>query len=448
MLWLKNVQVVDPAQDLLALRNILVKGERVLEISVSFKEEEVRAKAEGETIEMLDGGGKLLFPGLIDVHTHLREPGQEEKEDIASGARAAVRGGFTSILAMANTKPVIDQRALVEFVRAQGERTGLARVYPIAAVTKGMHGKELVEMMDLTKGGAVGFSDDGHGIQNAEVMRLALEYAKLTGFPIISHCEDSHLAGEGVMHKGLASARLGLRGIPSCSESIMVARDLMLAEETSGVLHLAHISCRQSVDLIRQAKKKGVNVTAEVNPHHLIFCDKDIKLTGTSLKVNPPLRTENDREALIEALLDGTIDMLATDHAPHTWEEKTRPFAEAPFGINGLETSLAAIWQYLVVTGRLSVTRLIEAWSLAPARRFGLVGGTLKPDQVADMVLFDPNYSVKFNSENLASKAQNTPFLNQELKGYPIMTWVGGRLVSQMSGQAVKGKGQLGESRI
>lgn len=438
MLWLKNVQIVDPSQDLLALRDILVKGERVLEISDSFTEDEIRAKAEGETLEIFNGGGKLLFPGLIDVHTHLREPGQEEKEDIASGAAAAVRGGFTSILAMANTKPVIDQRALVEFVCAQGERTGLARVYPIAAVTKGMQGKELVEMMDIAKGGAVGFSDDGRGIQNAEVMRLALEYAKLTGFPIISHCEDSDLAGEGVMHKGLVSARLGLRGIPSCSESIMVARDLMLAEETSGVLHLAHISCRQSVELIRQAKKKGVNVTAEVNPHHLIFCDEDIKLTGTSLKVNPPLRSVDDREALIEALLDGTLDMLATDHAPHTWEEKIRPFAEAPFGINGLETSLAAIWHYLVATGRLSVTRLIEAWSLAPARRFGLAGGTLKPGQVADMVLFDPNFSIKFSPENLASKAQNTPFLNQELKGYPIMTWVGGKRCSRFDVRGAK----------
>jgi dihydroorotase len=430
MLWLKNVQIVDPAQDLAAVRDILVKDAGIFEISVTFQEEEVQAKAEGETLEVLDGGGRLLFPGLIDVHTHLREPGQEEKEDIASGAEAAVRGGFTSILAMANTKPVIDQRALVEFVRAQGERAGLARVYPVAAVTKGMQGQELVEMMDLAAGGAVGFSDDGHGIQNAEVMRLALEYAKLSCLPIISHCEDDALAAKGVMHKGLVSARLGLKGIPSCAESVMVARDLMLAEETSGVLHLAHISCRQSVDLIRQAKKKGLNVTAEVNPHHLIFCEEDVQLTKTSLKVNPPLRTTDDREALLEALLEGTIDMLATDHAPHTWEEKARPFAEAPFGINGLETSLAAVWHYLVAPGILSVKRLLEAWSLAPARRFGLAGGSLKPGQRADMVLFDPDRTLEIKTENLASKAQNTPFLHMKLQGCPVMTWVGGRLVA------------------
>lgn len=430
MLWLKNVQIVDPAQDLAAVRDILVKDARIFEISVTFQEEEVQAKAEGETLEVLDGGGRLLFPGLIDVHTHLREPGQEEKEDIASGAEAAVRGGFTSILAMANTKPVIDQRALVEFVRAQGERAGLARVYPVAAVTKGMQGQELVEMMDLAAGGAVGFSDDGHGIQNSEVMRLALEYAKLSCLPIISHCEDNALAAKGVMHKGLVSARLGLKGIPSCAESVMVARDLMLAEETSGVLHLAHISCRQSVDLIRQAKKKGLNVTAEVNPHHLIFCEEDVQLTKTSLKVNPPLRTADDREALLEALLEGTIDMLATDHAPHTWEEKARPFAEAPFGINGLETSLAAVWHYLVAPGILSVKRLLEAWSLAPARRFGLAGGSLKPGQRADMVLFDPDRTLEIKTENLASKAQNTPFLHMKLQGCPVMTWVGGHLVA------------------
>lgn len=431
MLWLKNAEVVDPAQDLFALSDILVKDGKVLEISASFPEDTVRARAGGEEIEIIDGRGRLLFPGLIDVHTHLREPGQEEKEDIASGAQAAVRGGFTSILAMANTKPVIDQRALAEFVISQAKRAGLARVYPVAAVTKGMNGRELTEMIDLAQGGAVGFSDDGRGIQSGEVMRLALEYAKLTGLPLISHCEDDDLAGGGVMHKGLASARLGLKGIPSCSESIMVARDLMLAEETGGTLHLAHISCRQSVDLIRQAKQKGLNVTAEVNPHHLIYCDENISLTGTSFKVNPPLRTADDREALLEALLEGTIDMLATDHAPHTWEEKTRPFAEAPFGINGLETSLAAVWQYLVATGKLPVRRLAEAWSLAPAKRFNLAGGSLKPGQAADMVLFDPDCSVIIKAEDLASKSQNTPFLNQELKGYPVMTWVGGRLVSR-----------------
>ncbi len=424
MLWFKNVEVVDPAQNLSALSEILVKDGKILELSPSFPEETVQARTGEEELEIVDGRGRLLFPGLIDVHTHLREPGQEEKEDIASGARAAVRGGFTSILAMANTKPVIDQRALVEFVWAQGKRAGLARVYPVAAVTKGMNGQELVEMIDLAQGGAVGFSDDGRGIQNAEVMRLALEYAKLSGLPLISHCEDDNLAGGGVMHKGLAAARLGLKGIPSCAESIMAARDLMLAEETGGVLHLAHISCRQSVDLIRQAKQKGLDVTAEVNPHHLIFCDEDITLTGTSLKVNPPLRTADDREALLEALIDGTIDMLATDHAPIPGKKRParlpRPLLESMVGnLTGRGLAIPG------ATGKLPVRRLLEAWSLAPARRFNLAGGSLKPGQAADMVLFDPDCPVTIKAEDLASKAQNTPFLNQELRGYSVMTWVG-----------------------
>lgn len=433
MLWLRNVVIIDPGQDRQSStrQDVLVKDGKIFAISLELNREEVEMKSAGEHVEIIEGEGKLLFPGLIDVHTHMREPGQEEKEDIASGAQAAARGGFTSIMAMPNTYPVIDQRALVEFVRLQGERAGFARVYPVGAVTKGQKGEELVEMMDLVRGGAVGFSDDGRGIQNAGLMRLAFEYAKLTKMPIISHCEDSNLARDGFMHRGEISARLGLQGIPSSAESVMVARDILLAEETGGILHLAHISTKESVDLIRQAKKRGVNVTAEVNPHHLIFCDEDISLTNTSLKVNPPLRTAADREALIEGLVDGTIDMLATDHAPHTWEEKARPFAEAPFGINGLETALPAVWQNLVQTGRLTAKRLLEAWSLIPARRFNLPGGSLQAGQAADMVLFDPDQKEQIAVETLVSKAQNTPFLNQELQGIPVMTWVGGRLVNR-----------------
>ena len=249
-------------------------------------------------------------------------------------------------------------------MRLQGERAGYAHVLPIGTVTKGMQGIELVEMVDMKDGGAAAFSDDGKNIQNAEVMRLALEYAKLTGLPIISHCEDKDLAGEGQMRRGVASARMGLKGIPASAESVIVARDLLLAEETGGKLHLAHISTTESVDLIRQAKARGVNVSAEVNPHHLILCDEDISLTDTALKVNPPLGSRADRESLIEGLRDGTIDMIATDHAPHTQAEKARPFAEAPFGIASLETALSAVWQYLVLPGRLSLDRVIEAWSL------------------------------------------------------------------------------------
>ncbi|MDP4127189.1 MAG: dihydroorotase [Bacillota bacterium] len=431
MWWLKEVGVIDPSQTISSPCDVLIKDGKVLDIASSLTEVDVSAKAQGEAVETIEGKGKFLFPGLIDVHTHLREPGQEEKEDILSGSRAAVRGGFTTILAMANTQPVIDKRALIEFVRLQGERAGYAHVLPIGTVTKGMQGSELVEMADMKEGGAAAFSDDGKNIQNAEVMRLALEYAKLTGLPIISHCEDKDLAGDGLMRRGLASGRMGLRGIPGSAESVIVGRDLILAEETRGKLHLAHISTAESVDLIRKAKARGVDVTAEVNPHHLIFCDEDIKLNDTVLKVNPPLGSKEDREALIEGLKDGTIDMIATDHAPHTQAEKTRPFAEAPFGIASLETALSAVWQHLVVPGRLSLDRVVEAWSVSPAKRFGLNGGTLMPGAPADMVLFDPDYKEVIKPANLVSKARNTPFLGKSFQGLPVMVWVEGRLVQK-----------------
>ena len=431
MWWLKDVWVIDPSQKLSAPRDVLVKGRQVLEISSSMTEEEVLTKAQGEAVDAVNGKGKFVFPGLIDVHTHLREPGQEDKEDILSGSRAAVRGGFTTILAMANTQPVIDNRALVEFVRMQGERAGYAHVHPIGTVTKGMQGAELVEMATMKEGGAAAFSDDGKNIQNAEVMRLALEYAKLTGLLIISHCEDKDLAGEGQMRRGVASARMGLKGIPASAESVIVARDLLLTEETGGKLHLAHISTAESVDLIRRAKERGVDVTAEVNPHHLIFCDEDMGITETVLKVNPPLGSRTDRESLIEGLRDGTLDMIATDHAPHTQAEKTRPFAEAPFGIASLEIALSAVWQHLVVPGRISLDRVIEAWSFSPAQRFGLQGGSLVPGAPADMVLFDPDFSEVIDPATLVSKARNTPFLNKTLQGFPIMVWVEGRLVQR-----------------
>jgi len=434
VLWIKDAHLVDPARGISGRGSLLAREGRILKVVVG---EELTAEAvlthlgcsDLAEVAQVDGTGKYLFPGLVDAHVHLREPGQEEKEEIRSGARAAVRGGFTSILAMANTQPVIDTRALVEFVRLEGERAGKARVYPVAAVTKGMACKKLTEMVDLKAGGAVAFSDDGKGIQSAEIFRLALEYAKLTGCPVISHCEDTSLAGTGVMRKGVHSARLGLKGIPASAESAMVARDALLAGETGGRLHIAHVSTKESVQLIRAAKEAGVDITAEVNPHHLLFADEDVSLTNTSYKVNPPLPSRVDQEALLEGLLDGTIDMLATDHAPHTWEEKAKPFAEAPFGINGLETALAAVWQELVAKGKLTPEQLIELWAVNPARRFGLTGGTLAEGAPADLVLFDPEWRELVTTETRESKAHNTPFLGQELQGFPVMVWVGGRLV-------------------
>lgn len=431
MWWLKNVKVVDPEGGTTQIRDILFEGERIQEITAPLTLEEVQAKFPLHGgIQVIEGTGKYLFPGLIDVHTHLREPGQEEKEEITTGARAALKGGFTAILAMPNTEPVLDQRALVEFVRNQGERAGGARVYPIGAITKGQKGKELTEMVDLAAGGAKAFSDDGKEVQNSELLRLALEYVKLTGLPLISHCEDEDLARGGTMHKGEVSARLGLRGIPSSAETVMVARDLLLAEETGGKLHLAHISAKESVALIRAAKQRGVDVTAEVNPHHLLFTDQAVADSeyNPAYKVNPPLRSAEDKQALLEGILDGTLDMIATDHAPHTWEEKKKPFAEAPFGIAGLETALAAVWTYLVEPGMLPVETLLRAWSLNPARRFNLLGGSVQPGQMADLVLFDPERKERIEPGWFTSKSENTPFLGQELHGFAAMVWVGGQL--------------------
>lgn len=429
MWWFKNVKIVDLERGSTQTGDVLVEGEKILEVSGSLTEEEVQKRAKSE-VQVIDGTGKYLFPGLIDVHTHLREPGQEEKEEIATGARAALKGGFTTILAMPNTKPVLDNRALVEFVCRQGERAGAAKVYSIGAITKGEEGKELTEMVDLEAGGARAFSDDGREVQNAELLRLAMEYVKLTNLPLICHCEDENLARGGTMHKGEVSARLGLRGIPACAESVMVARDILLAEETGSKLHLAHISAKESVELIRAAKQRGVDVTAEVNPHHLIFTDEAIAESNynTSYKVNPPLGSAEDRDALLEGILDGTLDMLATDHAPHTWEEKKRPFAEAPFGIAGFETALAAVWTYLVQPGKLPVETLLKAWSLNPAQRFNLQGGSVQPGEIADLVLFDPEHQEKIEADRFISKAQNTPFLGQVLQGFASMVWVNGEL--------------------
>ncbi|MDR1604691.1 MAG: dihydroorotase [Gracilibacteraceae bacterium] len=426
MLWLKNAYVVDPIQGVSGVRDVVTRDGRILLLGRNIPADRL---ADGGEMEVVDCTGKYLFPGFVDAHVHLREPGQENKEDIASGSRAAVRGGVTSLICMANTEPVIDNQALVELVVRRGRQTGLARIYPLAAATKGLRGEELTEMAELQECGAVGFSDDGRGIQNGEIMRLALEYAKITGCPIVSHCEDAALAGQGVMRRGRAAAARGLAGIPATAESVMAARDVLLAGETGGRLHLAHVSTRGTLAALRAGKAAGWDITAEVNPHHLILTDEDVPLTNSSFKVNPPLPSAEDRESLLKALADGTIDMLATDHAPHTWEEKARPFAEAPFGMTALETALPAIWTYLVRPGLLSVERLVEAFARRPAERFALRAGTLRPGAAADMVLFDPDYEETVSAERMASKSANTPFLGRTLRGFPIKTWVEGRLV-------------------
>jgi len=384
-----------------------------------------------EQVRAIDAEGKLVVPGLIDIHVHLREPGQEAKETINTGTRAAARGGFTAVACMPNTEPAIDTRATVELVRAIASREGVTRVYPVGAITKGRQGQELCEFGDLREGGAVALSDDGSGIMKSDVMRRALEYSKTFDLPIICHCEDKDLAGNGVMHEGYWSIVMGLPGIPALAEELMVARDIELAMLTKARIHLAHISTRGSVELIRQAKAKGVRVTAEVAPHHLVLTDEAVKEYDTNTKVNPPLRCEEDIKALIQGLQDGTIDLIATDHAPHTHEEKNQEYQYAPFGLVGLETALGLAITVLVEPGYLTWEQLVEKMSTNPAKALGVVGGIIAVNQPADITIIDPKNSWTVDKHDFASLGKNTPFHGWQLVGKAQATIVAGKLVME-----------------
>jgi dihydroorotase len=364
---------------------------------------------------------------------HLREPGFERKETIATGTRAAARGGFTSVACMPNTRPVADNRAVVEFIREQARVSGVVNVYPIGAITKSSKGEELAEMADLAAGGAAAFSDDGQPVMNAQVMRLALEYARIGDWPLIAHCEDLHLAAEGQMHEGYWSMLLGLPGIPSSAEEVMVARDIRLAEITGSRLHIAHVSSAGTVELVRAAKKRGVKVTAEVTPHHLTLTDEIVAKSGfsTNTKVNPPLRTESDRQALLAGLKDGTIEVIATDHAPHTLEEKDREYNFAPCGISGLETAVPLVWTELIEQNVLGVEQLVACLTTNPARILGLAKGSLAVGAEADLTIIDPELSQTVRVAEFVSLGKNSPFDGFNLKGWPVATIVAGRLVMQ-----------------
>jgi len=420
-LLLKGGRVIDPTQNLDAKRDVLLADGKVAKI---------RARLEApERARVVSCAGLVVTPGLIDVHVHLREPGEEHKETIATGAAAAAAGGFTSICAMPNTDPPIDDPAAVGFVASEGRRAGAARVYPVGCISAGRAGKRLALVGEMVGAGAVAITDDGSPVMDSGLMRVALEYAQAFGIPVADHPEDLGLSATGHMNEGLVSTRLGLPGKPNAAEDIHIVRDLLLAELTGGHIHLQHVSTRFGVESIRQAKARGVRVTAEATPHHLTLTHESVDGYRTEAKMNPPLRTAEDRAAVREGLADGTLDTIATDHAPHHYDEKETAFAEAPNGIVGLETALGVILTKVVGEGVIDLPTMVERMSCAPAWAFGLPGGTLAEGSPADVTVFDPAEEWTVDPALFRSKSRNTPFGGWELRGRTRLTVVGGRVV-------------------
>ena len=420
-LLIANGRVLDPANGVDAVQDVLVQDGRISRIG--------RALRAPAGVERIDATGKVVCPGLIDVHVHLREPGHEYKETIASGTRAAAAGGFTAVCCMANTLPVNDNRAVADYILARARVEGVVRVYPIGAVTKNLDGAQLAELAELAEAGCVGFSDDGRCVMNAEIYRRAMEYALPFGVPVISHAEDCHLAHAGAMNEGIVSTELGLPGQPSAAEEVMVARDIVLAELTGAHLHIAHISTAGAVRMVREAKARGVRVTAEATPHHLLLTDEAVRSYDPNTKMAPPLRTKRDVEAVVEALVDGTVDCVATDHAPHALSEKEDEFAEAANGVVGLETAVPLLLDRLVRPGTLDLAALVTRLSVAPARLFNLPGGSLSPGANADITVLDLEEPWTVNPTRFRSRARNTPFAGLIGRGAPVMTIVGGARV-------------------
>ena len=428
------------------MRPILIRGGRIIDPSRGTDEitdlflADGKVQASGRDLghpddaQVLDATGKIVAPGLIDVHVHLREPGQEDLETVATGAMAAAAGGFSAVCAMPNTDPVTDNQAAVGFIVSQAQRAAKARVYPIGAVSLGQKGQQLAEFGELVGAGAVAVSDDGKPVASSHLMRTALEYARTFGIPVADHCEDPSLAEGGAMHEGLVSTRLGLKGVPAAAEEIMVARDILLAELTGGHVHLCHMSTRGSVELIRRAKDQGLRVTAEACPHHFTLTHEACEGYNTNAKMNPPLREPEDREAIRQGLRDGIIDVICTDHAPHHYDAKEREFDDAPNGIIGLETALGLAVSELVESGLLSLPDLVNRMSVMPARIFGLQGGSLAPGSPADVVVFDPKAEWTVRPERFYSKSRNTPFAGRRLRGRAETTVVRGQVVFARGG--------------
>lgn len=420
-LLIKNGRVIDPASGTDDTLDILIERGKIVDI---------KTKIDGDGPKIIDASRLVVAPGFIDIHTHLREPGQEDKETIHTGSLAAAKGGFTSIACMPNTTPVNDNRGIIEYILSEAKKSAVVNIFPIGAVTKGQKGEELTDMADMVDAGAVAFSDDGLPIMNNYLMRRTLEYSKLLNILIIDHCEDTNLSSGGVMHEGYYSYLLGLTGIPSFSEEIMVSRDIILAEKTDARIHIAHLSVKGAAELVREAKKKKLKVTAEVTPHHLFLTDASLENFDTNLKVNPPLRTKDDVKALIEAVKNGVVDVFATDHAPHTPDDKEVELDQAPFGINGLETAVSLFLDKLVHKNIISLQKFIEMISTNPALILGFENkGRIYIGGDADLTILNLRKEIIVDVNRFKSKSRNNPFHGWKLKGAPEMTIVGGKIV-------------------
>jgi len=423
-LLLKGGRVVDPAQGIDEVADLLIEDGIIAGRGAGL---------DADGAEVLDVAGLIVAPGFIDMHVHLREPGQEYKEDVASGTAAAAAGGFTGVACMPNTDPVNDNVSVTELIIERAEEYGAVPVYPIGAVSVGQKGEALAEIGDLVEGGCVAVSDDGYPVATAELMRRALEYTRMFDIPVIEHCEDMSLTRKAAMNESAVSTALGFKGWPTTAEDIIVARDLLLAELTGGRLHCAHVSSAGALRLIRDAKARGIDVTCEVTPHHFSMTDEAVRGFDTNTKMNPPLRTQADVDAVLEALADGTVDAIVTDHAPHHADEKALEFDLAPFGIVGLETSVPLACDRLLHTGKVSLQRLIELMSVNPARILRLDAGDLSQGAVGNVTVLDLERTAKVDKSTFASKSRNTPFDGWELKGWPAYTIVAGEIVWRAS---------------
>jgi dihydroorotase len=419
-LLITNGRVLDPALGVDAVQDLLVEDGVIRRVGESLAAPEAK---------VIDATGKVVCPGFIDMHVHLREPGYEYKETVATGTRAAAAGGFTAVCCMANTFPVNDNRSITDYILARAAAEGIVRVYPIGAVTRGLAGKELAELAELAEAGCVAFSDDGRPVMNAALYRRAMEYTLPFGAPVISHAEDADLADGTAMNEGVVSTELGVPASPGAAEDVMVARDIVLAELTGAHVHIAHVSTAGAVRMVREAKARGVRVTAEVTPHHLVLTDEAVRTWDTNTKMNPPLRTKRDTEALLEGLLDGTIDCIATDHAPHAVSEKEGEYVGAAFGVIGLETAVAVLLDRLVRPGHLPLATLVSRMSHDPARLLNLPGGSLAPGAPADVTILDPDRELVVDPARFRSRSRNTPFGGWTITGGPWMTLVGGKVV-------------------